>query len=357
MPWKHALPSANSQGKVFNKSLFFIYALGTFLLIISLFILIEDQYRNLYIKKLSWKYHYLSTTTKNYDVIVLGTSRLDNGIDTGHLNRKSAQNSNSLSFFNAGLPGMNAGEFKLFLKVIKKNPHLKPKYILYHPILALPTHEGDTIRRRWSNRMSTLDINLLHLHTLKTTSRDYSFFIKNFLLSTFRVGAFNAWIFDDKPEKSRDDEKKMCQNSGFISMDEEYASDQPERRQRFLRLIPAWEKAVKKSEKKVALFKRKQRKKSLDPDKLAYHKRLIELIQETGAIPIAIFPPLVTYYQEEIALYHTLLPANHIYDINFLDYPLFNNANLWHDKGHFNQIGAIVFSDFIDDKLHQERLK
>lgn len=348
----NALPLVDTQDKPFKKWPFFIIAVAVLASCILVFNLVEKEYRYYHINKLSWKYKHLKTTTNHYDVIVLGTSRLDNGIDTGHLNQVSAARGDNLSFFNAGLSGMNSGEFKLFLEAIKQNPHIKPKYILYLPMLADPVHQGATKRRLWSNRLSTLDINLLHLQLIKENKVDYSLFVKSLLSTTFRVGALSEWILQDHPGKNAAfHEKMMLKNSGFMSLDIGDKVTGNKRKKNFRDNIDQWKRAVKKSQQQAAAFKKMSYEKKIDPKNLAYHQRLLALVEATGAKPIVIFPPLVNYYEDEIAIYRTLISHNSLYDINFHDYPLFKNTALWHDQGHFNQAGAIVFSDIIYDKM------
>lgn len=335
----------------FKWGLFFTVFFITLFFIIALYTLIEKQYRQFPIRKLSWKYQQLLTTKKNYDVIVIGTSRLDRGIDTEWLTTQSQNNACKWSFFNASLPSMNAAEFKLFLNAIKANPHLKPQYIIYHPILADPLDMVDSYRRRFTNHISNADINFLHFRTLSNQELDYTQFLKNALISSFRMGALNEWVL--KNRKGKYDlvlEQHMLRTHGFIALDDDAPIQKSKRHQTFLDKLPDWQKKVAQTKKTVQQW-HPQNSSAPSAALLAYHQYLLKQIAKTGAKPIVIFPPLVEYYDQEIALYRKLLPSNQIYDFNFHEYPLFENADLWYDHGHLNKKGAGVFAKLVYNRL------
>ncbi len=306
------------------------------------------------------KYRVYDTNKDKYNILFLGTSRINHGISPKAFDNQVADLSKFKSTsFNYGLAGASVGEIFSIYRSILKDPSYKLKYILME-LPSVGTALGDkfcienlhTNRNKYWMDTKALRSSIANVNGFIRSdgaALNKTRFYKNYIMNTFAnflsagmMEGYLEYFHGYEIEKGLGPRLDGYDNITLLTKDKGVQ----EARAGFLRAGSKFVKA--KKERSIEFFSERVNISDFNEQYLQQILELIRLGEDAGIHLILMSPPLMTTpsYKELAPIFFRIPEKNRINLCDAKRYPaLYENENIW-DGNHLNHKGAVKFSKF-----------
>jgi hypothetical protein len=300
-----------------------------------------------YVRIVSEKLAYLAEHPDDYDILMVGSSRVYRQISPAAFDRVLAEAGYPLRSFNLGIGAAKVPEVSFLLKRLAREQKIRPRYILVDPDgLYASIAEVNTNRQReiyWHERPETkLALQSLEEDELLTRTTQAQRHIRARIFNQLGYGRLRGFLVGVLRSGTEREQILGERGDGFVPYTTRGAEKfERQRHQFFLANLDRYHKGVAGQQRRLA------RPGRLRPHEISMFEHLERAIEATGAEPIFILSP-VTHSRGAARKAHRrgILPVLLAFD-EPERYPRLYKVGNRFDMTHLNRRGALIYSELL----------
>lgn len=319
-----------------------VFAVGIVLSCFTISIFITDPYWKPSLGVLDDKISELDRLRGQVDVVFIGPSHIQRGIDCAVFDQTSDSVGEPVFSYNLSLEGSNFVENRYLFEQVGRLGLEKLRFIFYEPRIKTIYNLGNLFSAR-ARFFSTFENvrDLARVRWSSPRSRLRTFAAVGILYTSYAIRIGNLGVLSEmlpRPQLVSDAEGTPSPSlRGFVPYARPHrdfpASDEGGGRHEPLPVIDPMKNYRPFSEEEIAVV--------LDD---------LKQIERMGAIPILLFPPALAepgLTQSLVDALRKATPNTRVLDYHLTDspHPIYSSRQYWYDNDHMNLEGAAFFSD------------